>query len=103
MWNKLALAAVLSTVSLNVAFAQCCTTDLNAADRGQPAYAQANTCAYFLGQLQTSGSCTAAARQASAFVGSSVALPIGSGIWPGPAAPSPTRRAFGRRDASFRA
>ena len=81
MWNKLALATVLSTVSLNVAFAQCCTTDLNAADRGQPAYAQANTCAYFLGQLQTSGSCAAAARQAPAFVGSPVALPTGSGIW----------------------
>jgi len=62
VWNKLALATVLSTVSLNVAFADCCTTDLNAADRGQPAYAQANTCAYFLGQLQTSGSCAAAAR-----------------------------------------
>ena len=51
VWNKLALATVLSTVSLNVAFADCCTTDLNAADRGQPAYPQANTCAYFLGQL----------------------------------------------------
>ena len=85
MWNKLALAAVLgtglSTVSLNAASAQCCTTDLNAADRGQPAYAQANTCAYFLGQMQTSGSCTAGARQARAFVGSPVALPMGSGIW----------------------
>ena len=79
MWNKLALATVLSTVSLNVAFADCCTTDLNAADRGQPAYAQANTCAYFLGQLQTSGSCAAAARQAPAFVGSPVALPTGPG------------------------
>ena len=78
MWNKLALATVLSTVSLNVAFADCCTTDLNAADRGQPAYAQANTCAYFLGQLQTSGSCGGAARRAPAFVGSPVALP---GIW----------------------
>jgi hypothetical protein len=81
VWNKLALAAVLSTVSMNVAFAQCCTTDLSAADRGQPAYAQANTCAYFLGQLQTSGSCTARGRQALAFVGSPVALPIGSGLW----------------------
>ena len=81
MWNKLALATVLSTVSLNVAFADCCWTDPSAADRGQPAYAQANTCAYFLGQLQTSGSCAATARQAPAFVGSSVALPIGSGTW----------------------
>jgi hypothetical protein len=81
VWSKLALATVLSAVSLNVAFAQCCTTDENAADRGQPAYAQANTCAYFMGRLQTSGSCTAAARQAPAFVDSPVALPTGPGIW----------------------
>jgi hypothetical protein len=84
VWNKLALAAVLNTVSLNVAFAQCCAQDLNAADRGQPAFAQANTCGYFLGQLQTSGLCMAAVGQAPGFVGSAVALSTGAGIWARP-------------------
>ena len=52
MWKAIVLAAALGVASLNAASAQ--SVDPDGANRGYPAYAEANSSVYYNGRLQGS-------------------------------------------------
>ena len=96
MWKKVALAAALGIASTQLAFAQ--SVDPSGANRGYPVYAQPDTSAYYMGQLQGGGSGALAVPYSPGFESRPAALPRYGRPWVGPDYPSAAPGWGGQQD-----